>query len=208
MLSCKHKLLKFFYIICLLIITVNQTSVAQEKSSFTGGIEAGMCASQMDGDKQAGYNKAGITAGFWVERSFTKTLSGQFEIRFDQKGAAASNDPNSEGGIYKYRLDYIEIPFIIKYKLYKKWHLEGGLIPSYLLSAVLFDAQIRTPETKFPVLDLPTTVGIDYDLGKNLVINVRFSYSIFPLEGSYNNNVPVAGYYNNAFNFVLYYKLK
>jgi len=177
-------------ILLLMVFLYSSVLKAQE---FKGGILLGFCASQMDGDKLKGFNKFGPTAGIFVNRKFTEKWGGQFEIRYNQKGAANVKAEET----YKVRLNYVEIPFLASYNFTKYLKCELGLVPSILISS---KALIVTYDTypKMQTFDLPIAFGLNYSLTKKIDVNIRYSYSTFP----------VSGYYNNAFNFVLYYYIK
>jgi hypothetical protein len=177
----------------LIIISFILSSSKIIAGDFKGGLFAGFCASQMDGDKLAGYHKFGPTAGFFVTRMFNEKVGAQFELRYNQKGAASVKNEES----YKARFNYIELPFVVSYLFTKKIKADAGLQPSVLIGAKILQNQFVI-NPKFDSFDLPYIVGLNYLIIKTIAVNVRFSYSI----------VPVSGFYNNAFNFVLYYYLK
>jgi len=185
-----------------LIVTVNTVFAGD----FKGGLLAGFCASQMDGDRLAGYHKFGPTAGFFINRDIDENWAGQFEIRFDQKGAAYVNGEQS----YKARMNYVELPFMVNYKIYNKFKAEIGLEPSVLIRSTVLFNQFKT-NPKYNSFDLPIAIGGYYTISKSLEINIRFSYSLLPVKGnSLSKNIAFYGYntFNNAFNFVLYYYLR
>ena len=121
------KSLKYLIVSCFFVINF----LIGKAGDFKGGLLAGFCASQMDGDKLAGYDKFGPTLGFFVNRNFKEKWNGQFEIRYNQKGAASVKNEES----YRVRLNYIELPFLASYKITKRIKGEAGLEPSILISS-------------------------------------------------------------------------
>ena len=116
---------------CLLFQTVTQAQ------SFIGGISAGASFSQIDGDKMAGYNKAGLIAGGFVNRQLGGKVSAQLEMLYIGKGSKRGANPNK--GIFDYRrisLHYVEVPIVCQY-WYKKLNLtlEAGLSYGVLISS-------------------------------------------------------------------------
>jgi len=196
------RILKYLFISVFLFFEISNIVAGD----FKGGLLAGFCASQMDGDKLAGYNKFGPTAGFFIQRDFIKNWGGQFEMRYDQKGAASVKDEQS----YKVRLNYIELPVMATYKIIKKVRAEAGIEPSILFSSkVLLNQTVSNP--KYNTFDLPLAIGGYYSINKSMEINIRFSYSLLPVRGNITpQNVAYYGYntFNNAFNFVFYYYLR
>jgi len=196
-----HVIKRFFLFCSILLFCFNLTA-----GDFKGGILAGFCASQMDGDKLGGYNKFGPTLGFFVNRMFENKWSGQFEIRYDQKGATGQfNDLP-----YKARLNYIELPFMAIYKLTPKVKLEGGLEPSVLYRSNIINGQLQT-NMPFHLIDIPIAIGGYYSISSKLDVSVRLSYSTYPIRGKVTDqNVMFYGFnqFNNAVNFVFYYYLR
>ena len=174
---------------------------------FKGGILAGFCASQMDGDRLGGYNKFGPTAGFFLHRLFDEKWGGQFELRYNQKGATGviSEIP------YKVRLNYIEVPFLATYNLKKKIKFEAGFVPSILYRSKVLNGQIESNQQFYHRIDFPIAFGGYYSVSTKIDISIRFSYSTYPIRGNVTeSNVLFYGYnqFNNAVNFVFYYYLK
>jgi len=155
---------------------------------FGGGIHVGMCTSQIDGDRQAGYNKLGLVAGPYVTKSFTDKWKAQFEMHFIQKGAV--------GQALKVRLNYIGLAAGAGYQFWKKVSFEAGVEPSFLLKATCLEGYWR--EVNPRKIDVPLYCGCNFSMTKKLLLNARFSYSSFADQR----------YYNNAVQFAFYYKIK
>lgn len=179
---------------------------SQTTDGFKGGLLGGFCTSQIDGDKLAGYNKLGATAGFFVKRVFSENIQAQMEMRYNQKGAATyKNTPK-----YRARLNYIEIPIMGIYSITKTIAVEAGIQPSYLYRAVSLLGSLEIKSYYRPI-DVPLAVGAYYSINNKMKINVRYSYSTISIQkNTMSNNLVYYGYnsFNNAINFVLYYNVK
>ena len=90
-------------------------------NTFNGGLSAGTSFSQIDGDRQSGYHKLGLSGGFFVNRNISSIISYQFEIKYIEKGA---NDTKNID--YKISLKYIQFPLSLRYLYKKKYLFEGG----------------------------------------------------------------------------------
>jgi hypothetical protein len=55
--------------------------------TFSGGFFAGVSGTQVDGDKQAGFNKGGLTVGATAQYPLARKFLVAIEIGFTQKGA-------------------------------------------------------------------------------------------------------------------------
>lgn len=76
---------------------------------FFGGIALGGVTSQVDGDGNDGFHKAGFTAGAFVGLELSDYLEAQFEIKYIQKGSKSSADDPVQ---FTIQLDYVELPLI------------------------------------------------------------------------------------------------
>jgi hypothetical protein len=65
-------------IIVFIITTLAITTYSQ---GFSGGLLAGMSATQVDGDGYGGYHRAGLAAGVWVGRSISPELAIRSELK-------------------------------------------------------------------------------------------------------------------------------
>ena len=85
---------------------------------FNAGIRAGIVASQVDGDTYEGFDKAGVIAGLYVNRSFSDKFSLQLEMDFIQKGSRMPVDDLNN--YYLMRLSYLEVPLLLQ------WHVSNS----------------------------------------------------------------------------------
>ena len=181
--------------------------------SFNGGIIAGMTASQYDGDTYTGFHRMGINLGAFVNHKIVKKFSWQLEMKYIQKGSFQSPNPDPQYYTPKYdlRLNYIEVPFMIRYTLKNKLSFEAGLGLGYLANhhENINDSRADpNNERPFRKYEITYQLGGSYKLFNKLYINVRYLYSLLPVRphnggGTYKGNF---GEYNNVISFSLYYQ--
>jgi hypothetical protein len=192
----------------LILFSVASFSAAQ---NFKGGLIAGMATSQYDGDTYAGFHRIGVNAGVFINLAIGKKFSWQMELKYVQKGSFQSPSPDPLTPKYDLRLNYAEIPFLIKYDYKYKLSFEGGLGIGYLASHhekvddVNADPTNSRPFHKF---ELSYQVGGYYRFFDQLSVGIRYSYSVLPVRphaggGSYGTNF---GEYNNVILFSVYYQ--
>ena len=200
------------FIVVLLIVFSFYHATAQ---NFSGGITAGLVASQVGGDGYSGYNKAGVFAGGWVGLDISKHSSFLMELTYFQKGSR--HNPNYDKGDYDsyiFRTNYIEIPVLYQYKL--KWFVvEAG--PSMGVSAGYYeefnedeisDDQDYDKPARFT---LQANLGVRFLLSSMFSITMRINYSTFNIrsdkdyEGGWSQGPK--GQFNNALVAALYYKI-
>jgi len=194
---------------CLLLQTVTQAQ------SFIGGISAGASFSQIDGDKMAGYNKAGLIVGGFVNRQLGEKVSAQLEMLYIGKGSKRGANPNK--GIFDYRrisLYYIEVPVVLQF-WYEKLNLtlEGGLSYGVLISSGEEDEYGETILVgPFKKNELGLITGVSYQLSDAFAVGLRFAYSILPIASEIEiiNGRKYGGSYNNLIcvklNYLISYK--
>ncbi|MDC1063144.1 porin family protein [Flavobacteriales bacterium] len=195
---------KIFFLI-IFICSINFSSLSQE---FNAGISAGISTSQISGDNLAGFNKAGIILGGFVNRKINNLLMVQMEIIYIQKG---SSNPNQNiNNLADIHLDYIEIPLLAIIKNSEKLSFEGGVHCSALIDGYYKDLYGELEnQTSFDSFELGAIIGISYNLSSKISLNTRLSNSIIPIAEhasgqTYKFN---KGKYNTGLNFILKYQI-
>lgn len=97
-------------ILFLLICLVLAKSIYSQ--AFYGGLALGGVTSQVEGDKRAGWNKFGFTAGGFVGLHLNNTFNAQMELKYIQKGSKSNVDNFVEGDPFKIQLGYAEVPIL------------------------------------------------------------------------------------------------
>ncbi|MCX7985824.1 MAG: PorT family protein [Bacteroidales bacterium] len=178
--------------------------------NFEGGPLAGLTASQMDGDMLGGYNKLGLTAGVWVGRNVGQKWNYRAELKYTMKGAA-SNKATENYPYYRKTLYYVELPLVVSYALSENLMAEAGFSIAYLARATVNIGNGVTDALQ-PMNKIETNalVGLIYPLNKNFELNLRFSYSLFPVSQLPGNLTiwSTYGQYNNVISLCVYYKFK
>jgi len=185
-------------------------SISIQAQNFGGGLILGLSTSQVSGDYLGGFNKAGLLVGGFIDLQLSKTLKGQMEMTFIQKG---SNNPNmNENNYSDINLSYVEIPFLLKYLQSSTIAIEGGIETAFLISASDNDiyGQISASSTReFNTTDISIFIGMDYSINPRLILNSRISNSIIPIRthasgATFQLN---KGQYNSVLSFALHYLL-
>ena len=194
----------------LLPILICVFSINIHAQNFGGGLILGLSTSQVSGDYLGGFNKAGLLVGGFIDLQLSKTLKGQMEMTFIQKG---SNNPNmNENNYSDINLSYVEIPFLLKYQQSRTIAIEGGIETAFLISASDNDiyGQISASSTReFNTTDISIFIGMDYSINPRLILNSRISNSIIPIRthasgATFQLN---KGQYNSVLSFALHYLL-
>ena len=185
-------------------------AISLHAQNFGGGLILGLSTSQVSGDHLGGFNKAGLLVGGYIDLQLSKTLKGQMEMTFIQKG---SNNPNMNKNTYSdISLSYVEIPLLLKYQQSSTIEIEGGIETAFLISASDNDiyGQISANSTEeFNTTDISIFIGMDYYINPKLILNSRISNSIIPIRthasgATFQLN---KGQYNSVLSFALHYIL-
>ena len=138
--------------------------------SFSGGALVGFNATQVSGDNLGGYDKAGISGGFFVGKKLNEKSELEMRITYSEKGSR--DVPNFEKGkytAYYMRLKYIEVPVIYKYK-YKIVWLMAGLSGGYLISS-----SIANESGPYPVNSIENRPFKKYEVCSQFAVALPFA---------------------------------
>ncbi|MBA7529076.1 hypothetical protein ES705_21268 [subsurface metagenome] len=173
---------------------------------FQGGLMIGMNVSQIDGDNWSGYNKAGLVGGAYVFTEFKDRWGAQLEIRYSAKGSAS---PKNYVPKIKFRLQYIEIPLLAKFEVIENLDLQAGISFGYLFSAARDDGDGYVKFEEVPNrMETALCVGINYSFFDRFDLNVRYSYSVFPIFSKYTGSTYGTGaWFNNVIIFGFYIRI-
>jgi len=183
-------------------------SISIHAQNFGGGLILGLSTSQVSGDHLGGFNKAGLLVGGFIDLQLNKTLKGQMEMTFIQKG---SNNPNMNENSYSdISLSYVGIPLLLKYQQSSTIAIEGGIETAFLISASDNDVygKISANSTReFNTVDISIFIGMNYSINSKLILNSRISNSIIPIRdhasgATFKLN---KGQYNSVLSFALHY---
>ena len=188
-----------------------------QAQNFGGGIILGLSTSQVGGDDLGGFNKAGLLAGVFANKSISPLLSFQMEMTYIQKGSNNPNMNNSEHLQDFQKPDisssYIEIPLLLQYHQSEVLKIEGGIQFANLINGYYNDSYGEMSTTTidpFIDYDIGLLIGMDYKFSEDLSLNTRISNSILPIgEEDYNHpttyNSTRKGKYNSVLSFAIHY---
>lgn len=180
----------------------------QAQGRFKAGLKAGISTSQVHGDTYEGFHKFGFDGGATLNAKINEKWKAQFEILFIQKGSKFIGDANKgDARFYLMHLNYIEVPILLQYE-HKKFVLEIGPGIGYLINSIEQDQYGDIINAiPFYSTEVSGSIGINYQIYKNLGINWRFTNSITPIRNfaSGASTVGNPGQRNNVLAFTLTY---
>ena len=145
--------------------------------AFTGGVTAGLAASQVAGDGYWGFNKAGIFAGGWVNFNYNEHSSLQMELTYFQKGSRHNPDyeKNPADFPYIFRADYVELPVLYQFKT-GRFIIETG--PSMGVLMYYYEASDQLIISDKENANRPTRLTFQVNLGMKMVVSERLSVGL------------------------------
>ncbi len=149
---------------------------------FSGGITAGLSATQVDGDTYSGYDKAGAIAGGWAEVLLSGQSSFRLEMNYIQKGSR--HNPDSEKGDYKFlliKLGYVEMPMLYRYTMKNRFFLETGPSLGVLLHSHS-EVDYLPSGNPFRIMDVSFQAGVGYHFTDKLQVGLRSGNSIYTIR--------------------------
>jgi len=162
------------------ILILGLSAYSQEDTkSFRAGLMFGLVGSQIDGDQNAGYNKAGVSAGIYSRFYLDEQWYFQTEIKYLQKGSRLAD--NKTRRYFKIKLNYIDLAFLPHFKYNKKWTFGAGFSYSYLIGAYMADSYGEVPLDKysFYLSDYNIIGKTNYTLNDHWWLEARMSYSLW-----------------------------
>ncbi len=184
---------------------------------FDGGPIIGLVASQIDGDRIAGYDKANLKLGVFIERKMkrgrrrrgiSKKWNYGTELYYIGKGSSTKAKTAVSNALV-IQLHYMELSPYTVYALNKNVFIQGGISIGSLLSNTFTEGLNEDSSDEFNSIDLGYFIGIKYYLTKHIAIDTRVQRSIIPFATVNTDSLSYtdSGLRNILISFNAYYKL-
>lgn len=189
----------------LIILFLFNASLLSAQLTFSGGLKAGLAVTQVDGDNAQGFNKAGLTAGAFVQVNTSEKFGIRLELGYIGKGSRRPGNPdNGDFETWGYNFRYINVPVLCEINA-GKFDVHAGFYSAYLMSSSqmyngnTFD--IVNPEMKD--LDFGGLIGAKMSFGDHVFFETRFSRSLIPIRPSPDSSNQVRWYDGGMSNIAL-----
>jgi hypothetical protein len=161
------KNIKNLVVTSLLVIISVSTLFAQEKEkkNIFGIIAGGVVSTIIDYE---GSTRLGITGGLYWEYKLSKKFSLMSNILYAQRGENGNSDQS------EIKLSYINMPIMIKYKLFKNFGIATGINLDMLLSVEGNDLD----KDDFKKTDWGIPVGISYDISNHFQLGMIYNIGL------------------------------
>ena len=172
--------------VLLLVLGVTVTANAQVNDGPQFGIKGGANFSNLYTDDVDDNNVlTSFNAGIYTSFPITNFIAIQPEILYSRKGAELVYDNAFTSGTAKFKLNYIEVPVLLKVNLAKNINVHAGPYFAYLIDAQVtnesdsgsFDFEDNYDNDDFNKFDGGLAAGVGFDFN-NFGIGVRYNYGL------------------------------
>ena len=170
------------------------------------GLKSGMNISTINGDNTSNFQpRLGLTAGGFAELCMGDYASIQPETQYSQQGAKYTDRNGYDGTI---KLDYINIPLMVKFKASKTFTFEAGPQAGFLLTAKdkfesSSDSGIEDIKDDIEPIDFGANLGLIYDLQNGWFFGARYNLGLSNIYKSSDASIK-----NGVFQFSLGFKFQ
>lgn len=151
--------------------------------TFTTGVVFGVNGSQIHGDTYSGFNQAGLMGGAFVQTNPDEAWRFQFGIQYSRKGSKhIFRQDQTVYEDFELRLNYVEVPLLIRYNTRKVFFDFGGSI-GYMFKEREWDANgERIPPQPIKHMEYAMVIGIGYNFNDAFYMEFSSSNSLIPIK--------------------------
>lgn len=168
-------------------IIIGSVSYAQDSKSNTGfGIKGGVNFTNLYTDDVNDNNMlTSFNIGVFATLPLTGNLAIQPEVNFSRKGAELVYDNLFASGTAKFKLNYIEVPVLLKINITDNFNIHAGPYLAYLINAQVtnessggsFDFEENFDNDDFEKFDYGLSGGLGFDF-TSISIGARYNYGL------------------------------
>lgn len=168
-------------------IIIGSVSYAQDNKSNTGfGIKGGVNFTNLYTDDVNDNNMlTSFNVGVFATLPLTSNLAIQPEVNFSRKGAELVYDNLFASGTAKFKLNYIEVPVLLKINITDNFNIHAGPYLAYLINAQVtnessggsFDFEENFDNDDFEKFDYGLSGGLGFDF-TSISIGARYNYGL------------------------------
>ncbi len=173
-------------IFCLGTTFTNVQAQTNDSSNAQVGVKGGVNFSNLYSDDVDDNNVlTSFNAGFYASIPLTSSLAFQPEFLYSRKGAELEYDNAFASGATKFKLNYIEVPLLLKINLTDNINVHAGPYFAYLIDAKVTDensdGDINFEEEfdndDFNKFDVGLSAGLGFDFN-SIGIGARYNYGL------------------------------
>ena len=199
---------KILIALCLFgLVKANAQESSNNSSNASFGIKGGVNFTNLYVDNVDDTNMlTGFNAGVFVELPLAQDIAIVPEINFSRKGSEVQTSVLTQTYYSKFKLNYLEVPVLLKFNIVPNFNLHAGPYAAYLLDAKretvdqngnnVLTLNYNTDD--FNKLDFGISAGLGFDFN-NFGIGARYNHGLSQIDKNNNAN----GAKNSAWNLYL-----
>ena len=185
----------------MIIITLFVMAISIKGQQLNTGFFGGINASQVTGDSYSGFNKLGLSAGFFVNRHIEYNIYWQVEIKYGTRGVYKGPSDNDQT-LYRSGYHIVELPLSVHYLYDERMMVEMGTSPEVLVATLFWDENGLMDPSTYPEnrrFGLSVFAGIGYCFNERIMAGLRYTNSAIPFRDPEEWNHPLyRGYFHNV----------
>ena len=190
-------MMKKFILLMLAFVSFQQMNAQQVKGDFTIQPKVGLNIVSWRGDSYQQDSYARLSFGVEGQYAVTDKFGISAGLMYSQQGnnSMVYNLQPANGNMYRYKfkMDYLNIPILANYYLFKGLAIKAGIQPGFKIHDNISSSMTHS-------FDLSIPVGLSYEY-KNVCLDARYNYGLTNFEKGYNQK-------NSVFQITLGYKFK
>ena len=188
-------MMKKFILLMLAFVSFQQMNAQQVKGDFTIQPKVGLNIASWRGDSYQQDSYARLSFGVEGQYAVTDKFGISAGLMYSQQGnnSMVYNLQPANGNMYRYKfkMDYLNIPILANYYLFKGLAVKAGIQPGFKIHDNISSSMTHS-------FDLSIPVGLSYEY-KNVCLDARYNYGLTNFEKGYNQK-------NSVFQITLGYK--
>ena len=161
------------------IVAIGFGANAQKKGDVSFGVKGGLNVSTIGADHRNNFDaKAGFHVGVLAEIAIDKKFAIQPEIVFSSQGAKGYYYDNRRYNGATLRLNYINVPVLVKYSITNQFSVEGGPQIGFNVSSKFKTDHRKYDANGITTADLALTAGVTYRLKNNVFFSARHNFGV------------------------------
>ncbi|MRI00954.1 outer membrane beta-barrel protein [Kriegella sp. EG-1] len=167
----------------ILAVLIFMTFTITNAQDFAFGVKGGLNLASIGGNAYTGTGLGGLSSkvsfhvGGVVEIPISEKIAVQPELLYSSQGSSWA----FYGASDNLKLDYVNLPVMVKYYIIKGLSAEAGPLAGFLLST-------NADKEDFKSIDLAFGIGASYKISDNLFAGLRYNKGIMNINNDANIN--------------------
>ncbi len=188
-------MMKKFILLMLAFVSFQQMNAQQVQGDFTIQPKIGLNIASWRGDSYQQDSYARLSFGVEGQYAVTDKFGISAGLMYSQQGNNSMvydlQPANGNMYRYKFKMDYLNIPILANYYLFKGLAVKAGIQPGFKIHDNISSSMTHS-------FDLSIPVGLSYEY-KNVCLDARYNYGLTDVIKGYNQK-------NSVFQITLGYK--